>query len=339
MGRLKFYNTGPNQVPGLIVMSLSDKVPTLPDLDPAREQIVVLFNATDEPQVYTIAELAGQGFRLHPVQTNSADPVVRGAWFNPQTGAFTVPARTTAVFVQGEKTTITIQKVAQPKSVRNFKFVGDLGKFKLDDPAFNDHDPYGNRLTFTVQPGTYRVAEELPSHWYLTSIVCDVPGRGTVNLAQLAVAIRTYPGDQITCTFTNGFGASIWTLKYYDKNGDGSWLGDRGLKDWEDPRLRRRGRSQGQRHDERQRQGELLVPAAGELHGLRNPAPRLDEHAAGHYEPELRGESLLLVRTSAGRPRRAVLRQHRRARLSAGRGRRAGPAHLPGLLRGQPGRG
>jgi hypothetical protein len=95
MGRLKFYNTGPSQVLGLIVMSLSDKVPTLPDLDPAREQIVVLFNATDGLQMYTIAELAGQGFRLDPVQTNSADPVVRGPGSIRQTGAFTVasPAR------------------------------------------------------------------------------------------------------------------------------------------------------------------------------------------------------------------------------------------------------
>jgi hypothetical protein len=95
--------------------------------------------------------------------------------------------------------------VAQPKSDRNFKFAGDLGKFKLDDPTVDDLDPFSNRLTFTVQPGTYRVAEELPSSWYLTSVACDVPGRGTVNLAQLAVAIRTYPGDQIICTFTNAF--------------------------------------------------------------------------------------------------------------------------------------
>ena len=36
---------------------------------------------------------------LHPVQANGVDPVVKTATFNPATGTFTVPGRTTAVFV------------------------------------------------------------------------------------------------------------------------------------------------------------------------------------------------------------------------------------------------
>ena len=46
--RLAFHNTGPEQIPGLIVMSLSDRVGE--DLDPERDMIVVLFNATTEEQ-------------------------------------------------------------------------------------------------------------------------------------------------------------------------------------------------------------------------------------------------------------------------------------------------
>ena len=112
MARLQFLNTGPDQVPGLIVMSLSDKLANLPDLDPAHEQIVVLFNASDTAQSFTLADAKNQGFRLHPVQASSEDATVRAAGFNPATGQFDVPPRTTAVFVQGERTQITIVKDA-----------------------------------------------------------------------------------------------------------------------------------------------------------------------------------------------------------------------------------
>ena len=135
MARLQFLNTGPNQVPGLIVMSLSDKIANLPDLDPAYEQVVVLFNASDTPQSFAMSGLAGQGFRLHPVQANSADSVVRSATFDPATGVFNVPARTTAVFVQGETTQITIVKDARPDNKRKFHFSGDFGRFILKDWA------------------------------------------------------------------------------------------------------------------------------------------------------------------------------------------------------------
>ena len=41
-------------------------------------------------------------FTLHPIQAASADPVVQTTSFDPVTGAFTVPGRTTAVFVLDE---------------------------------------------------------------------------------------------------------------------------------------------------------------------------------------------------------------------------------------------
>jgi hypothetical protein len=37
------------------------------------------------------------------VQADSADRIVRSSRFNAKTGTFTVPARTTAVFVQKKK--------------------------------------------------------------------------------------------------------------------------------------------------------------------------------------------------------------------------------------------
>lgn len=99
MARLKFFNTGPDQIPGLIVMSLSDTGSGLADLDPSNQMIVVLFNGSAQPVTFTEASFANMAFVLHPVQAVSADPVVKTATFDKVKGTFTVPAFTTAVFV------------------------------------------------------------------------------------------------------------------------------------------------------------------------------------------------------------------------------------------------
>ena len=52
--RLAFHNTGPEQTPGLIVMSLSDQVPGRADLDAQHELIVVVFNASPERQTFAV---------------------------------------------------------------------------------------------------------------------------------------------------------------------------------------------------------------------------------------------------------------------------------------------
>jgi pullulanase len=96
--RLTFLNTGPDQIPGLIVMALDDTGGV--DLDPNAEQIAVLFNATTADVTFSDATFDGAEFALHPVQQSSHDPVVQGASYSD--GAFTVPGRTTAVFVLGE---------------------------------------------------------------------------------------------------------------------------------------------------------------------------------------------------------------------------------------------
>lgn len=92
--RVEFHNTGAEQVPGLIVMSVSDGLCAGDDIDPARDGIVVLINAAPEARAF---EMEGAlGYVLHPVQAASVDPVVRGAGF--AAGVFTVPGRTAAVF-------------------------------------------------------------------------------------------------------------------------------------------------------------------------------------------------------------------------------------------------
>jgi hypothetical protein len=91
-----FLNTGPTQVPGLIVMVLADDDGSI---DVLRERIAVLFNATDDPQDFAAPSLAGYPFALHAVQQESADPVVGSSAWDGDTATFSVPPRTTAVFV------------------------------------------------------------------------------------------------------------------------------------------------------------------------------------------------------------------------------------------------
>ena len=92
---LTFLNTGPDQIPGVIVMYLSDEA----DLDPEYDQIVVIFNATPDEVSFSNEIFAGHAFALHPVFVNSADEIVQSAAFDAGNGAFSVPALTTAVFV------------------------------------------------------------------------------------------------------------------------------------------------------------------------------------------------------------------------------------------------
>jgi pullulanase len=100
MTRVDFHNTGAAQVPGLIVMSITDGACAGADLDPAIEAIVVVINASTSAQTFALAGAAG--FELHPIQASSADAVVRTATFTEATSTFSVPARTAAVFVKAQ---------------------------------------------------------------------------------------------------------------------------------------------------------------------------------------------------------------------------------------------
>jgi pullulanase-type alpha-1,6-glucosidase len=94
---VSFLNTGPHQIPGLIVMALIGH--GAQDMRLRNERIVVLFNATTEVQRFVEGSLVGALLELHPVQAASADSIVRAAYYDAATGAFVIPPRTTAVFV------------------------------------------------------------------------------------------------------------------------------------------------------------------------------------------------------------------------------------------------
>lgn len=97
--RLRFYNTGPDQQPGLVVMHIDGEKPrSYPD---ARyRSVAVLFNVDKEARTIAIPELKGRRFKLHQVQAGSDDPVVKTSGYGDANGSFTIPARTAAVFVE-----------------------------------------------------------------------------------------------------------------------------------------------------------------------------------------------------------------------------------------------
>ncbi|HEY4885510.1 MAG TPA: pullulanase-type alpha-1,6-glucosidase [Myxococcales bacterium] len=103
IGRVRFYNTGPTQNPALIVMAISGGAG---HGDDAGNGLIVFFNANKRPVAYIPqtgghADYASALVRLHPVQRTGADDVVKGSTFDPATGTFNIPARTTAAFVVG----------------------------------------------------------------------------------------------------------------------------------------------------------------------------------------------------------------------------------------------
>jgi pullulanase len=104
---VSFYNIGPQQIPGLIVMDLKDTN----NIDSAYQEIVVLFNAQPESITFSDPSFAGKKFVLHPIQQSSVDTTVRDSKYDSASGSFTIPGRTTAVF------TIAHQPASNPTAI------------------------------------------------------------------------------------------------------------------------------------------------------------------------------------------------------------------------------
>jgi pullulanase len=98
--KVRFFNVGREQTPGLIVMAIADNGATR--TDPNVGQVVVLFNAAPEELRFSDPTFAGAELHLHDVLVSSSDERVISASFDPASGTFSIPARTTAVFVGGE---------------------------------------------------------------------------------------------------------------------------------------------------------------------------------------------------------------------------------------------
>lgn len=95
--RLRFLNTGPGQVPGVLAAVIDGQ--GLPDAGFAT--LAYAINVDPEPRTLVLPALAGGGWALHPVQQapGAADPRARQAALDDQ-GRLRVPARTAVVFVR-----------------------------------------------------------------------------------------------------------------------------------------------------------------------------------------------------------------------------------------------
>ena len=95
--RLSFHNTGPAQLPTVLVGHLDG----VGYPGAAFKALVYLVNVDKQSQTVTVDALKGQAFTLHPVHSTAgaADPRAASATYAPGTGAFSVPARTAVVFV------------------------------------------------------------------------------------------------------------------------------------------------------------------------------------------------------------------------------------------------
>ncbi|MBL0525924.1 pullulanase-type alpha-1,6-glucosidase [Aeromonas dhakensis] len=101
--RVDFRNTGPDQVPGLIVMTVDDGINAGADLDPAIDGLVVMINATNAPQsIGDFRDGNDQPIDLTSLQLSPAhhggESIARDAAVNG--GTLTLGAWSAAVFVK-----------------------------------------------------------------------------------------------------------------------------------------------------------------------------------------------------------------------------------------------
>ncbi|KMK98463.1 type II secretion protein [Aeromonas enteropelogenes] len=101
--RVDFRNTGPDQVPGLIVMTVDDGVNAGADLDPAIDGLVVMISATNAPQsISDFRDGNDQPIDLTSLQLSPAhhggESIARDAAVNG--GTLTLGAWSAAVFVK-----------------------------------------------------------------------------------------------------------------------------------------------------------------------------------------------------------------------------------------------
>ena len=93
--RVAYHNTGPDQIPGLIVMTVSDGICAGESLDTDLDGIVILFNGTPEERSF---DTEVYGLQSHTEIMKSVD---EGLGSEEVTGSrATVPAISAVVFVK-----------------------------------------------------------------------------------------------------------------------------------------------------------------------------------------------------------------------------------------------
>ncbi len=92
---VRFHNTGPEQIPGLIAMSISDDPAA--EIDPNYGVMIVLWNADPGAVEFMLEGWQAGELALHPLLEQ--DPYASQASYDPATQVFRLPGRSTVVFV------------------------------------------------------------------------------------------------------------------------------------------------------------------------------------------------------------------------------------------------
>lgn len=95
--RVRFHNTGPQQVPGVIAMTINGR-----GYPHAKYHTVATFINVDKvARDVAVPELRNRFLTIHKVQRNSNnDPLAKTATYQRNSGIFRIPPRTTVVFVE-----------------------------------------------------------------------------------------------------------------------------------------------------------------------------------------------------------------------------------------------
>jgi pullulanase len=171
--RIAYFNTGPDQTPGLIVQGIDGCKSS--DLTPDYGYVMTIINANGEAQ--TLPLFTDRTFVLHPVQQNSIDPVLQGAVHDGN--GFQVPARTTAVFV--EETQLSCSPFGVSVFVRGLNADWDTADARTE-LAFDGDSGYAGTLPLngtTPDELSFKIADAAYS-----AVNCGAGAEASVELDQ-----------------------------------------------------------------------------------------------------------------------------------------------------------
>ena len=197
--RLSYENVGQSQIPGLIVMNLSDVANGVTDIDPNYDQIVVLFNANDEAQTISSTNWIDQELVLHPIQAASVDEVVKQTTFDAPAGEFTIPGRTTAVFVVEQVVEIEYGVELSPATASQEGMPSETVTYTLTlTNTGNVTDTFTLAIADNVWPVTFPASVTLEAGMATTiEVTVNIPSDALDEAADSVTVTATSDGDPL----------------------------------------------------------------------------------------------------------------------------------------------
>jgi len=187
--RVDFRNTGKSQTPGLIVMTIDNGSTQATDLDENLDAVVVMINATPNEQKFNRFPSVLSGFELSSAHSSS-DSIANGASFAD--GTFTVPAWSSAVFVQarngarGEGLAVTKKDEVPPFGHDTKIYVaGGFNDWKVDGTmaSFAGNGRYS--VDVTIDGATeykFTLGDWSKANWGCGSSNCKIDAAGKYRL-------------------------------------------------------------------------------------------------------------------------------------------------------------